>query len=337
MNDQKLFCRLAGCIVFLSLCVLTLGYPARSATGPSIVDVRQSPASKMRVILDTDIGDDIDDAWALAFLISYQRFAPVGVTITHGNTIDRSKIACKLLHLTGRDDIPVYLGRKTNDKKFQQYSWAEDFTAKKPESKTAADFIVETAKQYPGEVTLIGIGPLQNIADAVRKEPNLGKYLKSVVLMSGCVYGTSYSPGHPIKEWNVYQSTADSQLVYAAGLPLTIVPLDSTTHVRLSDEERKRVANYDSPLTYSLECLYRLWLSSPTERMTLHDQLAVVEAASPGSFFGKREVLPLVVDAEGFTKIDRDRGKPVTVCLEPKRDELMSYYIGELTSQHLGR
>src|SRR5882724_8179232 len=334
MNDQLLVFHVARYIVLLALCALIPGLPARSATVPSVVGVHQSSASKIKVILDTDIGDDIDDAWALAFVISYQRFAPLGITITHGNTTARSKIACKLLHVTGHDDIPVYLGRKTNDKIFEQYSWAEDFTAKKPESKTAAEFIVETAKRYPGQVTLIGIGPLQNIADAVRKEPNLGKYLKRVVLMSGCVYGTSYSPGHPIKEWNVYQSTADSQLVYAAGLPLTIVPLDSTTHVRLSDEERKRVANYDSALTYSLECLYRLWLSGPNERMTLHDQLAVAEAASPGSFFGKQEVLSIVVDAEGFTKIDHDRGKPVTVCFEPKRDELMSYYIGELTGQH---
>ncbi|HEY6333713.1 MAG TPA: nucleoside hydrolase [Blastocatellia bacterium] len=295
---------------------------------------RQSP--KTKVILDTDIGDDIDDAWALAFLISYPGFEPLGITITHGNTPARAKIACKMLHVAGRDDIPVFVGRKTNSNVFPQYSWAEDFTVKQPEAKSASDFIVETARQYPGEVTLIGIGPLENIADALRKEPDLNKYLKRVVLMSGCVYGTAYSPDKPVKEWNVYQSTVDSQLVYRSGLPLTIVPLDSTTHIRLMDDERKRVANYNSPLTYSLECLYRLWLSGPAERMTLHDQLAVAETASPGTFFGKREVLPLSVDDEGFTRINRDHGRAVTVCLEPKRDEFIAYYIGELTSQRLG-
>ena len=147
----------------------------------------------------------------------------------------------------------------------------------------------------------------------------------------------SYSPGKPIREWNVYQSTADAQLVYGAGLPLTIVPLDSTTHVQLSDDERQRVVNYQSPLTYALECLYRLWLSGPQQRMTLHDQLAVAEAASPARFFGKQELLPLVVDEQGYTRIDRARGKPVTVCLEPKRDEFMKYYLDELTSQRLGK
>jgi inosine-uridine nucleoside N-ribohydrolase len=310
--------KIIACCLFLLLCL------ALCATTIS--------AQSSKIILDTDIGDDIDDAWALAFVVSYQGFAPLGVTITHGNTPARAKIACKLLQVAKRQDIPVFVGRKTNDKVFQQYSWAEDFTAKRPAKKPAADFIVETVKRYPGEVTILAVGPLQNLADALRKEPNLGKYVKRVVLMSGCVYGTSYSPGKPLREWNVYQSTADAQLVYGAGLPLTIVPLDATTQVQLSDEERKRVATHDAPLTYALECLYRLWLSSPTQRMTLHDQLAVVEAATSGTFFGKQETLPLVVDEQGFTRIDRQRGKAVTVCLEPKRDAFMKYYLDQLTN-----
>ena len=293
--------------------------------------------TKAKIILDTDIGDDIDDAWAMGFVISYTGFAPLGITITHGNTPARARIACKLLQVTHRDDIPVFVGRQTNDKVFPQYSWAEDFTAKRPEKKSAADFIVETVKRYPGEVTLLAVGPLQNIADALRKEPNLGRYVKRVVLMSGCVYGTSYSPGKPIREWNVYPSTIDSQLVYSAALPLTIVPLDSTSHVRLTDDERKRVVDYDSPLTYALECLHRLWLTGPTARMMLHDQLAVVETSTPGTFFSKQETLPIIVDAEGYTRIAREHGKPVTVCLEPKRDEFMKYYLDTLTSQRLGK
>jgi inosine-uridine nucleoside N-ribohydrolase len=302
-----------------------------------VIDVSLGQQSeKMKILLDTDIGDDIDDAWALAFLISHQNFQPLGVTITHGNTPARMKIACKLLHITGRGDIPVAVGRKTSDGYFQQYTWAEDFTQKKPIAQPAADFIVEQAKKYPGEVTILAVGPLQNLADALRKEPDLPKLVKRVVLMGGCVYGTAGKPGAPIREWNVYQSTVDSQLVYGAGLPLTIVPLDSTTHVKLSDEERKQVSEYRSPLTYALECLYRLWLSGPTARMTLHDQLAVAESAAPGRFFNRMETLPIFVDDQGFTRIDRERGKPVTICLEPKRDEFMKYYIEQLISQKLG-
>jgi len=290
---------------------------------------------RMKVILDTDIGGDIDDAWALAFVLSHKGFEPLGVTISDGNTPARAKIACKILHLTGRDDLPVAVGRKTNDGFAYQFAWAEDFEAKKPIAQPAADFIVETIKKYPGEVTLIAVGPLQNVADALRKEPELGKYVKRVVLMSGCVYGRA--DNQPvIAEWNVVASTPDSQVVYAAGLPLTIVPLDSTTHVRLKQEERERVRKYNSPLTRSLESLYRLWLTSPQSQMTLHDQLAVAETASPGTFFGKKETVPLLVDDKGFTRIDRDKGKPAIVCLEPKRDEFMEYYISCLVGQRLG-
>jgi len=110
----------------------------------------------------------------------------------------------------------------------------------------AADFIVETVRRHPGEVTLLAVGPLQNVADALRTEPNLGRLLKRVVLMSGNIYHSTWNE-KPIAERNVVSATTDAQLMYAAGLPLTIVPLDSTTLVQLKDEERDRVRRYDSP------------------------------------------------------------------------------------------
>ena len=297
------------------------------------VCAQQAP---LKVILDTDIGDDIDDAWALAFVIAHKNFQPLGITVTHGNTPARAKMACKMLHLTGRGTIPVFVGRRTAQKEYShQFTWAEDFAAKRPDATEAADFIVETVRRNPGEVTLIAVGPLQNLADVLRKEPQLGKLVKRVVLMSGCVYGTDEKQV-PIAEYNVYSSLADSQLVYSAGLPLTIVPLDSTTHVRLSDAERERLQKYSSPLTFALEALYRLWLEKPQSRMTLHDQLAVAETAAPGRFSGKVETLPLWVDDKGFTRVDSNQGKPVAVCLQPKRDAFMQYYLGELVGQQLG-
>jgi len=290
----------------------------------------------MKVILDTDIGDDIDDAWALAFVIAHKNFEPLGITVTHGNTPVRVRMACKMLHLTSRGSIPVFVGRQTEQKEYSyQFTWAEDFAARQPAARKAADFIVETVRRHPGQVTLIAVGPLQNLADALRKEPQLGKLVKRVVLMSGCVYSTAENPA-PIAEYNVYSSVADSQLVYGADLPLTIVPLDSTTHVKLSDAERNRLQKYSSPLTFALEALYRLWLEKPQSRMTLHDQLAVAEAAAPKRFFGKIETLPIWVDDKGFTRVDPQKGKPVAVCLEPKRDAFMQYYVGELVGQRLG-
>jgi hypothetical protein len=70
--------------------------------------------------------------------------------------------------------------------------------------------------------------------------------------------------------------------------------------------------------------------------MTLHDQLAVAETAAAARFFGKVETLPIWVDDKGFTRVDSQKGKPVAVCLQPRRDAFMQYYLGELVGQQLG-
>lgn len=298
----------------------------------SITCAAFSQAPRIKVILDTDIGTDIDDAWALAFAALHPRFETLGVTISDADTPARAKVACKLLQRAARTDIPVSVGRKTptpDNRVDHQFFWAEDFAAYKPIGKPAADFIIDTVRKHPGEVTLLAVGPLQNVADALRKEPGLGKYVKRVVLMSGNVYSRAGNQP-PIPEWNVVAATQDAQVVYSAGLPLTIVPLDSTTLVRLADEERERIAKHRSPVAIALESLYRLWLRNRESRMTLHDQLAVAEAADAGRFFGKCETTPIVVDDKGFTRVDASRGKPVSVCLEPRRDEFMKYYIDTL-------
>lgn len=301
----------------------------------SVLLASAAPASaqqRLKVLLDTDIASDIDDAWALGLLIASPDVELVGVTITDGNTPARAKVACKLLHVTGRDDVPVAVGRQTPPPPNQvdyQFTWAEDFTAKQPVATPAADFIVQTLRQHPGEITLIAVGPLQNVADALRKEPRLGQLARRVVLMSGSIGGNAWSPS-AVPEWNVVRSTADAQVVYAAGMPLTTVPLDSTTYVTLRPEERARLQANGTPLTRALEALYRLWLNDQSSRMTLHDQMAVGETLRPGAFFNRCESLPIRVDDQGYTRVDRSLGKPVTVCFEPKRDGFLTFYLDGL-------
>lgn len=292
-----------------------------------------SGQTRTKVLLDTDIGTDIDDAWALAFVALSPELETVAVTITDADTPARAKVACKLLQRAGRTDIPVAVGRRTPTPKGRfdhQFTWAEDFNAYRPIAEPAAQTIVRMAKKYRGELVLLAVGPLQNIADALRLEPQLGKYVKRVVLMSGNIYGRA-DGNKVIPEWNVVVATRDSQVVYGAGLPLTIVPLDSTTLVKLADAERERVRKRGSAVTNALESLYRLWLSGPQSRMTLHDQLAVAEASRPGEFFNKKETLPLIVDDKGYTLVNKASGKNTVVCLEPKRDAFMDYYLSTLT------
>ena len=166
----------------------------------------------------------------------------------------------------------------------------------------------------------------------MRLHPDVVPLVKRVVLMSGSVGANAFSPT-PVAEWNVKLAIPEAQAVYAAAWPLTIVPLDSTTYMRLEDQERETLRKAGTPLVVALEALLRLWSNLPTSRMTLHDQLALAEAQQPGRFFGRCEAMPLRVDAEGYTRVDRAGGRPVTVCLDPKRNEFMSHFLGQLAGK----
>ena len=289
--------------------------------------------ARMKVLFDTDIGTDIDDAWALGYVLKSPSFEVLGVTVSDADTPARAKIACKILHHLGLTRVPVAVGRKTAavppDRVDYQFTWAEDFEAYKPIATPAVEFLADTIRRNPGQVTLVAVGPLQNIGDLVRRYPDVVRLVKRVVLMSGSVGPNAWS-SVPVAEWNVKLAIEEARRVYAADWPLTIVPLDSTTYVRLQDGEREALRKAHTPLVDALEALLRLWADSPDSRMTLHDQLAVVEAQEPGAYFGRCTPMPLRVDEAGFTRVDSAGGRPVTVCLEPKRDAFMKHFLGQI-------
>ena len=291
---------------------------------------------RMKVVLDTDIGTDIDDGWALGYALKSATFDLLGVTVSDADTPQRARLACKLLHRAGRTDVPVAIGRRTAavppDRIDYQFTWAEDFTAYAPIATPAVEFLASIIRKNPGQITLIAVGPLQNLGDLVREHPDVIPLVKRVVLMSGSVGPNATSPTQ-VAEWNVRLAIPEAQAVYAAAWPLTIVPLDSTTYVRLTDQERGTLREARTPLVVALEALLRLWADGPGSRMTLHDQLALAEAQHPGRFFGRCQAMPLRVDDEGYTRVDPKGGKPVTVCLEPKRDPFMTHYLAQLAAK----
>src|SRR4051812_48178661 len=245
---------------------------------------------RVKVVLDTDIGTDIDDAWALGYAVKSPVFQLLGVTVSDADTPARARMAAKLLHRLGRTDVPVAVGRKTAavppDRVDYQFTWAEDFEAYKPVTAPAVEFLADIIRRNPNQITLIAVGPLQNIGDLVRLHPDVVPLVKRVVLMSGSVGPNAWSSS-PVAEWNVKLAIPEAQAVYSAKWPLTIVPLDSTTYVRLEDQERETLRKAGTPLVVALEALLRLWADGPDSRMTLHDQLALAETQHPGRFFGR--------------------------------------------------
>ena len=130
--------------------------------------------ARVRIVLDTDIGTDIDDAWALGYALKSPSFDVLGVTVSDGDTAQRARLACKLLHRLGRTDVPVAVGRATpavpRDRIDYQFAWAEDFRDYSPVSTSAVEFLADVIRKHPREITLVAVGPLHNIGDLVRQD-----------------------------------------------------------------------------------------------------------------------------------------------------------------------
>jgi inosine-uridine nucleoside N-ribohydrolase len=304
------------------------------AVGSSAPSLAQQARTK--IVFDTDIGTDIDDAWALGYVLKSPSLELVGVTISDGDTAARARLACKLLARLGRTDVPVSVGRPTPaipaDRIDYQFAWAEDFRDYAPVRSPAVEFLADMIRKHPREITLVAVGPLHNLGDLVRLHPDIVPLVKRVVLMSGSI-GASYYSATAVTEWNVKLAIPEAQAVYAAAWPVTIVPLDATSYVRLEDAERDTLRKSATPLAVALETLLRLWTDRSTSRMALHDQLALAETQEPGRFFGRCDPLPLVVSPDGYTRVDRERGRPVRVCLEPRRNEFMTHFLAQIGSR----
>ena len=160
--------------ILMGLLMLPLDRPA-AAQEPTAL-----PTEK--IVLDTDIGDDIDDAYALALILNLPNAKLLGVTTTFGETQKRAELAAKFLHVCGRDDVPVYAGRAGTSQIRRQYEWAQGFRSPSLKSGDAALFLKNTLDKNPGQVTLVGIGALTNIGDLLTRFPEVKPKIKRIVI-----------------------------------------------------------------------------------------------------------------------------------------------------------
>jgi purine nucleosidase len=153
---------------------------------PRISSAQSTPALPEKVILDTDIGDDIDDAFALA--LRSPELQILGITTTFGDTETRAKPLDRFLAEVGRPEIPVAAGTPSPPKTtLTQRRYAEAGHFAKPSHPEAVAFLLEQIRRNPGQITLIAIGPLMNIGAAIHKDPATFRKLKRVILMGGCI------------------------------------------------------------------------------------------------------------------------------------------------------
>lgn len=285
-----------------------------------------------RIILDTDIGSDIDDAYALALILASPELELVGVTIANNRTDQRAKLALKMLYEAGREDIPVAVGRPTTTGgSVNQAPWAADFDAVKPIAQSAAEFIVEHVNAAPGEICLLPIGPFTNVGDALALDPDLGSKLEEIVLMGGCVGWPEGATPEIIPEYNIVTDVPAAQALLSCGARMTMVPLDATYRVKLEEENRAKLRGAGTPLTDALAGMLALW---PSQTPVLHDPLAVGVACDP-TICGMAN-LRIVCDDDGYTQ--PIEGEPnMQVAVTPNVGRFLHLFMERLLGQELRR
>ena len=175
-----------------------------------------------------------------------------------------------------------------------------------------------------GELTLVPVGPLTNIADLLRKHPDCKPWIKRIVVMGGAVrVGYNLKPP-PIPEWNIKSDVKAAQAVFASGVPLVVAPLDATANLRLEAAPRRRLWSTGTPLTNELHALYKLW---DKKTPILFDPVAVALCFTEK--FCTMEELRLEVDDKGVTR--SVKGKPnARVATATRRDEFLTWYVDRI-------
>jgi inosine-uridine nucleoside N-ribohydrolase len=230
-------------------------------------------------LLDTDIGNDIDDAVCLAYLLSQPQCDLLGVTTVSGGTVERAMLASVLCKAAGKGNVPIYPGvesplltpQKQGDVK-QAGSlarWAHDTEFPRGE---AIEFMRRTIRQNPKEVTLLAIGPMTNVALLFSVDPEIPSLLKELVLMCGIF---DYKTDHYtcLAEWNALCDPFATAIVYNAPCEIKSIGLDVTTKVTMQRDGVLK--NFTAPILQPVLDMAGAWFKE-TMTITFHDPLAAV-------------------------------------------------------------
>jgi purine nucleosidase len=232
---------------------------------------------EVKVLLDTDIGTDIDDAICLTYLLHKPECNLLGITTVTGEPVKRAMIASSLCRHAGKE-VPVYPGyakplRIKQKQKIAQQArslnkWEHDKEFPRNE---AVQFLKKTIRENPGEIILLTIGPLTNIGTLFTEDPEIPSLLKAHVLMGG--YYFFNVKGRSRLEWNIMGDYQASDIVFKAETPsIRAIGIDVTSKVVLdSDEFRKR---FSAEQFKPLHDYASHWFKHFTHKITFHDPLA---------------------------------------------------------------
>jgi purine nucleosidase len=249
-----------------------------------------------KVILDTDIGTDVDDLLALTFLLNSPEIELLGITAAYGNTSVRGKLAYRILSLAGRETIPVTLGDSQTLLHNRNIFWpghegknakVEDIPDTVLSKQSAVDFILETIRKHPGEIILCTVAPLTNIAQAIIRDPDTMSKVKHIVMMGGVFGFEDVTLSLPVSEHNFRCDPEAARVVFNSDLPITLFPLDVTLKTPFMREDLEQLRGQQHPLLSLVVQEIETWLEvikklAGRDYCHLHDPLAAASIVDPG-------------------------------------------------------
>ncbi|XP_056161258.1 probable uridine nucleosidase 2 isoform X2 [Syzygium oleosum] len=266
-------------------------------------------AKKKKIIIDTDPG--IDDAMAIFVALQSPEVEVIGLTTIYGNvyTTLATRNALHLLEVAGRTDIPVAEGSHVTITKGTKLRIA-DFVhgtdglgnqnfpppKGKPIEQSAATFLIEQANLYPGEVTVVALGPLTNIALALHQDPTFSRKIGQIVLLGGAfsVNGNV----NPAAEANIFGDPDAADIVFTSGADILAVGINVTHQVVLTDADRDKLVQSNGRFAQYLSRIMEVYFSYHreayfTKGVYLHDPTAILAAIIPS----------LVTSTEGVVRV----------------------------------
>jgi inosine-uridine nucleoside N-ribohydrolase len=299
------------------------------------VSVAQTAATKPasgKIIIDTDIGDDIDDAFAVALALRSPELQILGITTTFRDTEARAKLVDRMLGEAGRQDIPVAVGIHTDAKiGMSQRPYAEGGHFARASHPVAVDFVLDQIRHNPGEITLVCIGPLMNVGAIIDRDAQTFRKLKRVVMMGGSIdrgyEADPYSPPNPAEpEWNIKNDVVSAQKLFGSGVPIFMMPLDST-QLKMDEVKRGFLFRQGTPLSDSLAILYHQW---GQQTPTLFDPMTIAFIDDPS--LCPVQPMNIHVDDRGMTL--RGPGAPnAQVCLKSDSEAFFRFYLGRMAAR----
>ncbi len=300
---------------------------------PAVGRGDEPAAGKVPILLDTDIGTDVDDAFALALALASPEVELAGVTTVAEGAEDRAWMVCRFLTAVGKREVPVAWGRDKQPAssieeqiQYRRHPAVIFNRTAKPVKESAVALMYAKLKERPGKLTLVAIGPLTNVARLLADHPDCKPWIKRIVIMGGSVRAGYDGKTEPEAEWNVKLDVAAARAVFASGVPLLVAPLDATATLKLGEPLRRKLFAACTPLTYQVQALYQLW-DKPTP--TLFDPVAVALAFTEK--FWTMEDLRLEVDDKGFTRVGK--GEPnARVATAVKGDDFLKWYVERVSA-----